>query len=142
MCTHLRVSLLLTILALAPACASEAERTANAAPALAADGLPAGPFHDRDPALAKQLVDGGALLLDVRTPEEYAAGHLDGAINIDHAEVGARLDEIRKWADGDLHKPVVLYCRSGRRAGIVKQQLLDAGFERVTNLGGLSDWPG
>ena len=51
------------------------------------------------------------------------------------------LDEIRELAGGDTHTPVVVYCKSGRRAGLVKEQLLEAGFDRVTNLGGLSDWP-
>ena len=119
--------------------ASEAASTAPAAPE--ADGLPAGPYADRDPALAKQLVEGGALLLDVRTPEEFAEGHVEGAINIDHGEVAGRMDEIRELVGGDMHKPVVVYCRSGKRAGLAKQDLVDAGFDRVTNLGGLSDWP-
>ena len=106
------------------------------------DAFPPGPYADRDAALAKQLVDGGALLLDVRTPEEFAGGHVDGAVNIDHSEVSARLDEVRKLVDGDSHQPVVLYCKSGRRAGLVKTELEAAGFDRVTNLGGFSDWPG
>lgn len=127
-----------------PASKPAGEVDASPAPAAAAsdDGLPMGPYADRDPALAKQLVEGGALLLDVRTPEEFAEGHVEGAINIDHTEVAGRLDEIRSLVGGDVHKPVVVYCKSGRRAGLVKQQLLDAGFDRVTNLGGLTDWPG
>ena len=106
------------------------------------DAFPSGPYADRDPALAKQLVDGGALLLDVRTPEEFASGHVEGAVNIDHSEVSARLGEVRELVGGDPHKPVVLYCKSGRRAGLVRTELETAGFDRVTNLGGFSDWPG
>ena len=123
-----------------PAAAKAEEPAAEAE--VEADGLPAGPYADRDPALAKQLVDGGAVLLDVRTPGEFEAGHVEGAVNIDHGEVAGRLEEIRELAGGDLHKPVVVYCKSGRRAGLVKEQLLEAGFDRVTNLGGFSDWPG
>ena len=52
------------------------------------------------------------------------------------------LDEVRKLVGGDSHQPVVLYCKSGRRAGLVKTELEAAGFDRVTNLGGFSDWPG
>jgi rhodanese-related sulfurtransferase len=104
-------------------------------------GLPEGPYADRDPALAKQLVDGGALLLDVRTPEEYASGHVAGAVNISHDEVAGRIGEIEGLVDGDKHKPVVIYCRSGGRAGMAKKDLTAAGFDRVTNLGGLEDWP-
>ena len=109
---------------------------------LDAEGFPAGPYADRDPALAKQLVEAGAVVLDVRTPGEYEGGHLEGAVNIDHREVEARMAEIRALAGDDLHKPVVLYCRSGRRADLVKAQLEAAGFDRVTNLGGIKDYPG
>ncbi|WP_146661741.1 rhodanese-like domain-containing protein [Enhygromyxa salina] len=133
----------LAIALLLPACKHEqdTEAAAKADTKLDAPDLPEGPYADRDPALAKQLVDAGALLLDVRTPEEFASGHVEGAININHADVPARLDEIRELVGGDVHKPVVVYCKSGRRAGIVKDQLVDAGFDRVTNLGGLNDWP-
>lgn len=137
LCTALMLGLLL------PGCKhdQDTEATANTDTKLDAQGFPDGPYADRDPALAKRLVDAGALLLDVRTPEEFASGHVEGAININHTDVPARLDEIRELVGGDLHKPIVVYCKSGRRAGIVKKELLDAGFDRVTNLGGLGDWP-
>lgn len=105
------------------------------------DGFPPGPYEDRDPALAKRLVMAGALLLDVRTPEEFASGHVEGALNIDHSQVSARLEEIAGLVEGDRHKPIVVYCRSGRRSGLAKQTLEAAGFDRVTNLGGYRDWP-
>jgi phage shock protein E len=128
----------------APGCKANAEGDAPpvAKAELDAQGFPEGPYPDRDPALAKQLVDAGALLLDVRTPEEFASGHVDGAINIPHTEVPNRIDEIRELVGGEAHKPVVVYCRSGRRSGIAKKALERAGFDRVTNLGGLKDWPG
>ena len=132
----------LSLVLLLPGCKHEqtSEQAGDQAP-VGADGFPDGPYQDRNPALAKQLVDAGALLLDVRTPGEFAGGHVEGAINIDHQEVAARIEEIRELQGGDAHKPIVVYCRSGRRSGIAKQQLEDAGFDRVTNLGGISDWP-
>jgi phage shock protein E len=105
------------------------------------DPFPPGPYGDRDPALAQQLVDGGALLLDVRSAGEFAGGHLDGAVNIPHTQVDERLAEIREMQGQDPHRPIVLYCRSGHRAGLAKRELETAGFDRVTNLGGLADWP-
>jgi phage shock protein E len=122
---------------------AEAERERSAAaPAAADDGpFPPGPYRDRDVALAKQLVEGGALLLDVRSAQEFAGGHIDGAINIPHTQINERVEEIRALQAGDSHKPVVLYCRSGHRAGLAKRELEDAGFDRVTNFGGLDDWP-
>lgn len=108
------------------------ESPQSAAPA----GLP-----DRDPPLAHRLVEQeGALLLDVRTPEEYEAGHVDGARNIPHDQVSARIDELRSWTDGKGDAPIVVYCRSGRRSGMAKEALLEAGFSKVTNLGGMGNW--
>ena len=99
-------------------------------------GLP-----DRDPALAHRLVEEeGALLLDVRTPDEFAAGHIEGARNIPHDQLRSRLDEVRTLVDGNLSAPIVVYCRSGRRSGMAKETLLSADFEQVTNLGGMNDW--
>ena len=97
---------------------------------------------DRDPALACRLVrEEGAVLLDVRSPEEFAEGHVEGAINIPHDQIDAKAAEIDALQGGEKSKPIVVYCRSGKRAGVAKQSLLDGGRTQVTNLGGLSDWP-
>lgn len=97
---------------------------------------------DRDPVAACRLVKvEGALLIDARTPGEFEAGHLDGAMLVPHDQTAARTDEILEAQGGDRTKPIVVYCGSGRRAGLAKQTLVDAGFTRVTNLGGIGDWP-
>lgn len=117
----------------APACAPAGSSGAGAP---AAGGLP-----DRDPALACKLVrERGALLLDVRSDEEFAAGHLEGALHVPHDQLASRLDEVLAQIGGDRGRPVVTYCRSGRRSGIAKETLVDAGFTQVTNLGGMSAW--
>lgn len=95
---------------------------------------------DRDAELAHRLVEEGAVLLDVRTPEEFEERHLEGAVNISHKEVPDRLAEIDTATGGDKTKPIVVYCRSGHRAGIAKEALLEAGHTQVTNLGGIDDW--
>lgn len=134
------------LLALAPLLGCD-PATASPAPSAAApvhdhdDPFPPGPYADRDPALAKQLVESGALLLDVRSAEEFAGGHLDGAVNIPHTQIGERLAALREMQGQNPHKPIVLYCRSGRRSGLAKRELEAAGFTRVTNLGGIADWP-
>jgi phage shock protein E len=132
----------LALLALAPACSREPPPTppASAAPptptsAPAAAGLP-----DRDPALAHKLVAAGGVLVDVRTPEEFATRHLDGAVNIPVDELKTRLGEVDKLTGGDKDKPIVVYCQSGGRAGRAKTVLLGAGHPQVTNLGGIGDW--
>ncbi|MCA9625426.1 MAG: rhodanese-like domain-containing protein [Myxococcales bacterium] len=128
---------LLIALGLAAGCKDEpAPSGAASATATAAAGLP-----DRDPALAKKLVGEGALLLDVRTQEEWDQGHLEGATLIPIDELPKRLAEIDEAQGGDKDKPIVVYCRSGGRAGRAKQMLLDAGHHQVTNLGGMTDWP-
>lgn len=121
----------------APASEQKPEGAESAEPAASAKGLP-----DRDPALAKRLVtEDGALLLDVRTAEEFGEGHVEGAIQIPHDELGDRIGEVVEKQGGDKHKPIVVYCRSGRRADTAKRVLLDNGFDQVTNLGGYTDWP-
>lgn len=88
-----------------------------------------------DPAL-KQLLNGGALVVDVRTPAEYASGHHPRAINIPVDEVESRLNEF-----GDKKKPVVVYCQSGSRSSRAKSTLEANGFTSVTNAGGFRDLP-
>lgn len=89
-----------------------------------------------------QLVEEGALLLDVRTWPEFVLGHAKGAMRIPHDELPSRLAEVLEAVDGDRDKPIVVYCRSGSRSALAKKHLVDAGFSQVTNLGCYSDWPG
>lgn len=81
------------------------------------------------------------MLLDVRTPREFAEEHIEGAINIPYDEIDARTAEIDGLQGGNKTVPIVVYCRTGRRAAIAKQSLMDGGRSQVTNLRGLSDWP-
>lgn len=84
---------------------------------------------------ARQLVQDGAKLVDVRTPGEFSAGHLPGAVNVPLQELGARLKSL-----GAKEKPVVLYCASGTRSAMAKSVLKNAGFQQVFNLGGMGRW--
>lgn len=130
----MRSSLRLAALALsllAPACARDQPPSPAPAAVASAPGLP-----DRNPALAHRLVAAGGVLVDVRTPEEYAARHLDGAVNIPVDELSARLGEVDKLTGGDKGKPIVVYCQSGGRAGRAKSVLVGAGHPQVENLGG------
>jgi len=86
-----------------------------------------------DGALARQLVGSGATLLDVRTPEEFGAGHLDGAINISVDSLAARLAEIPR------DRELVVYCRSGKRSARAASILVGAGH-KVRDLGPISAW--
>ncbi len=78
-----------------------------------------------------------ALVLDVRTPEEYGGGHVPGAINVPHTEVAERLEEL----GDDRSRPVVVYCERGGRAAQAEAALLASGFTDVRHLeGDMSDW--
>ncbi|MDI1444126.1 rhodanese-like domain-containing protein [Polyangium sp. 6x1] len=130
-------AVLLSLLALVPACSKD-ESAAPPGPSqqpAAQTGLP-----DRDPALARKLVAEGGVLIDVRTPEEYAERHLDKATNIPVGELETRLSEVEKLTGGDKTKPIVVHCAAGPRAARAKKILLGAGYTQVTNLGGINDW--
>ena len=73
-------------------------------------------------------------LVDVREPDEWDAGHVDGAHHIPLAELPGRLEEI------DRSRPVVLVCRSGRRSAYATRLLHDAGYDARNLEGGMQEW--
>lgn len=83
--------------------------------------------------LAGRIASGDApLVLDVRTPEEFADGHLPGARNIPHDDLADRLDELGVSQDDEI----VVHCHSGRRAIAAEATLRDAGYTHVRDLTG------
>jgi phage shock protein E len=75
------------------------------------------------------------LIIDVRSQAEWDAGHLDGAVLIPHTEIAGRIGEVAP----DKARPIALYCRSARRAGLAKDVLDGMGYTRVENVGSLDD---
>lgn len=76
-------------------------------------------------------------LIDVRTPQEYASGHLEGALNMDWA--GGQVEQ--EFATIDKTKPVLLYCASGRRSAAAREFLQAQGCTNVVDLaGGIGSW--
>ena len=75
------------------------------------------------------------LLLDVRSVEEFASGHLQGAVNIPVQDLARRLGEV-----GGKTRPVVVYCAAGPRATQAARILTEAGHTRIVDLGGMSNW--
>ncbi len=73
--------------------------------------------------------------IDVRSAEEYQAGHLSGAIHVPHTELAARIAQISPNKDTPIH----LYCRSGRRAELALTELQKLGYRQVINHGGYDD---
>ena len=78
------------------------------------------------------------VLLDVRTQEEYNAGYIAGAILLPYDEINAKATIVLP----DKEKEIVLYCRSGRRSAIAKKSLLDLGYQKVVDFGGVKRWKG
>ena len=106
--------------------------------ALAACGAPA---ETKAPSIAPgelraSLAAGDApVVIDVRSPAEYAAGHIPGAVNIPHDRVAEHIGEV------DAPNGVALYCMVGPRARLGEGALLQAGYESVFHLeGGLAAW--
>ena len=78
---------------------------------------------------------GQPLIIDVRTTEEYRAGHVQDAVNIPYDEIAGRIAALAP----DHDARIVLYCHSGRRAGIAEQALRQMGYRQIENKGGLND---
>jgi phage shock protein E len=82
----------------------------------------------------KTLLEAGAKVIDVRSPEEFREGHFDGAVNIPVGELPTRLADLKSWA-----KPVITVCRSGARSSVAANILTTAGF-RAHNGGAWTDF--
>lgn len=88
---------------------------------------------------ASDIKNSGVVVVDVRTAGEYAAGHIENAINIDVESS----DFDSKIANLDKTVEYAVYCHSGRRSGIAAEKMSKAGFEKITNLeGGIIAWQG
>ncbi len=77
------------------------------------------------------LVIAQSLWIDVRTAEEFQAGHLEGAIHIPYDEIAEKIEAVSADKTADIQ----LYCRSGRRSGIALETLRSMGYSKVTNAG-------
>lgn len=78
------------------------------------------------------------IILDVRTPDEYAEGHIPGAICISHDSIPT--DDIPELPDKD--QLIMVYCRSGRRSKLAAEQLVAQGYTNVVEFGGINTWSG
>lgn len=76
------------------------------------------------------------LVIDVRTPAEYAAGHVAGAVNIPYDQIAQKI-AVLPGASKD--KAILVYCRSGRRSAIARQVLERQGFQKIIDGGGMTD---
>ena len=88
---------------------------------------------------AKEIMDSTAdlVLIDVREEDEYAQGHIAGALLVPYGEIADRADS--ELLDKD--QTILVYCRSGRRSAIAAQTLAELGYTDVKDFGGIIDWP-
>lgn len=88
---------------------------------------------------AKELMDNDetALILDVRTEEEYASGHIPDAVLIPHDEIADRAEE--ELTDKD--QLILVYCRSGNRSKAASESLAELGYTNIREFGGINTWP-
>lgn len=110
--------------------------TPATSPATAPTTAPGPAVPDARGPEARRRVQAGARLVDVRTPAEFAAGHIDGAVNVPVQELVDRRAEL-----GPPSTSVVVYCGSGRRSAHAAALLREAGFDSVFDLGPMSAWP-
>ena len=78
------------------------------------------------------------IILDVRRPDEFAAGHIPNAINIANESIGTA--EIPELPDKD--QLIMVYCRSGRRSKEAAEKLVKLGYTNIVEFGGIPDWKG
>ncbi len=91
-----------------------------------------------DEAVSMMEKNSGYIILDVRRPDEYAAGYIPKAINVPNETIGT--SEIPQLPD--KHQLIFVYCRSGRRSKEASAKLVDLGYTNIVEFGGIIDWPG
>lgn len=105
----------------------------------AAEEQKEGVYMNINPEKAKEMMEelDEFVLLDARSEEEFAEGHIPGAVVIPHTEIYARAEA--EIPEKDV--PVFVYCRSGRRSKIAAEELLSLGYAEIYEFGGIIDWP-
>ena len=91
-----------------------------------------------DEAVTMMEQETGYIILDVRRADEFAAGHIPGAINVANESIGT--DEIPELPDKD--QLIMVYCRSGRRSKEAAEKLVKLGYTNIVEFGGILDWKG
>ena len=91
-----------------------------------------------DEAITMMEEESGYIILDVRTPEEFADKHIPGAINIPNETIST--EEIPELPDKD--QLILVYCRSGNRSKQASEKLAALGYTNIVEFGGINDWPG
>lgn len=98
---------------------------------------PESSYHKISAEEAKQMMDTQAVIIvDVRTLEEYNAGHIENAILIPNESIASEPSELN-----DKDATILVYCRSGSRSRAASDTLVELGYKNVYDFGGIIDWP-
>ena len=91
-----------------------------------------------DEAVTMMAQETGYIILDVRRPDEFAAGHIPNAINVPNESIGT--SDIPELPD--KNQLIMVYCRSGRRSKEASEKLVKLGYTNIVEFGGILDWKG
>ena len=119
---------------------SSASGTAGSATgqAQAVTADPQGVYHKITAEEAKTMIDnGGVTIVDVRRPDEYAAQHIPGAINVPNEDISSDPPA----ALPDMDAVLLVHCRTGIRSKAASDKLIQMGYQNVYDFGGIMDWP-
>lgn len=102
------------------------------------DTASSGSYQQITASQVKERLDKGdkITVIDVRTPDEYAAGHIPGSLLIPFDEIKVKSDQLPQ----DKNTEIVVYCRSGRRSAIAAETLISLGYAKIYDLGAVSSW--
>ena len=103
------------------------------------DGSNTPTYEQITPQQAKEIMDTETdyIIIDARTEEEFAEGHIENAILIPEYEIAQRAEKELP----DKEQLILVYCRSGRRSKIASEELVKLGYTNVKEFGGIIDWP-
>ena len=88
-------------------------------------------------AISMMETESGYIILDVRTQEEYALGHIPDAVNVPNETIGhGKIPELP-----DKDQLILVYCRSGNRSKQASEKLANLGYTQVVEFGGIHEWP-
>ena len=120
-------------------CAAPQPAPAASAPLEATVTAEAAQYHKITAEEAKARMDSGdtIVILDVRTQEEYDAGHIPGAILVPNETIADKQPALLP----DLDAEILVYCRSGNRSAQAANKLIAIGYTNVVDFGGIIDWP-
>lgn len=128
------------VLAVSAVCFAEAPKAAEGTQTVQTQTAAA--YKTLTPQQAKQRMEQNdkIVVLDVRTQEEFAAGHIPGAVLLPVDLIEAKSEEVAKVLP-DKDAEILVYCRSGKRAHRASQALTDMGYTNIEHIGGIMDWP-